>query len=93
MIEIRSKLKVSRGAYNIRVGGRLTLERHGDHFHARLESGEEVVLRFVTDETLGNGDLVTASDGRVLEVVTGEPVRVAAGEHDHHHDHDHGHKH
>ena len=93
MIEIRSKLKVSRAAYNIEVKGRLTIERHGDHFHARLDSGEEAAFRFAQAEELRGGDLVTASDGRVLEVVASEPVRVEAGERQHHHHHHGDHKH
>ncbi|HYG55620.1 MAG TPA: hypothetical protein VD965_10035 [Burkholderiales bacterium] len=89
MLEIRSKLKIPRAAYNLEVQGRLHVHAHGDHFHAVLESGEEVALKFATAEVLKNGDLVTASDGRVLEVVAAEPVQVQAGEHHHHHDHDH----
>jgi hypothetical protein len=93
MLEIRSKLKMSRGGYKLEVKGRLHLHAHGDHCHAVLDSGEEVALKFATDEVLASGDLVTASDGRVLEVVTEKPVQIRHG-HDHgHHDHDHGHKH
>jgi hypothetical protein len=92
MLEIRSKLKVSRGAYKVEVKGKLHFHQHGDHVHAVLDSGEEVALKFSADEVLNSGDLVTASDGRVLEVLTAQPVRIDRG-HDHHHDHGHDHEH
>ena len=43
--------------------------RQGGEAQARLESGEEVALKLKRGEVLRGGDLVTASDGRVIEVV------------------------
>jgi urease accessory protein len=72
MLEIKAKLKVPRAAYRLEVKGQLKLPyesrcKHG--LEARLESGEAVVLRLPRGEVLRGGDLVTASDGRVIEVV------------------------
>ncbi len=56
MITLTAKLKAPRAAYGIQVHGRLELP-----FDARCKS--------LPGEVLRGGDLVTASDGRVLEVV------------------------
>ena len=56
MIDLRAKLKVRRGAYGIKVHGRLEMP-----FEARRKSLRGEVLR--------GGDLVSAADGRVYEVV------------------------
>jgi urease accessory protein len=72
MVEIRSKLKASRSAYRIEVRGRLKLpfeSRRKSRLKAKLASGEEVALMLPRGEVLRGGDLVTASDGRVIEVV------------------------
>lgn len=72
MLEIKAKLKVRRSAYNVEVKGRLELpfeQRRKGHFEARLASGEEVGVRLPAGEILRGGDLLTASDGRVIEVV------------------------
>lgn len=72
MLEIRSKLKASRTAYRVEVRGRLVLPfdlRQKSRLRARLESGEEVALVLPRGEVLRGGDLVVASDGRVIEVV------------------------
>lgn len=72
MLQIKSKLKVARGAYQLEVKGRLRLPfeaRQKSRLHAKLESGEEVALVLPRGEILRGGDLVTASDGRVIEVV------------------------
>lgn len=72
MLEIKSKLKTARGAYKIEVGGQLRLpfeQRQKSRLHAHLASGEEVALMLPRGEVLRGGDLVTASDGRVIEVV------------------------
>lgn len=72
MVEIKAKLKIAKSAYRLEVKGRLRLSfalRKGGHAQARLESGEEVALRLPRGEVLRGGDLVTASDGRVMEVV------------------------
>ncbi len=78
MLQIKSKLKTAKGAYRIEVRGRLRLpfeSRQKSRLHARLESGEEVALMLPRGEVLRGGDLVTASDGRVIEVVA-EPERL-----------------
>ncbi len=72
MVEIKSKLKIPRGAYRLEVKGRLKLpfdSRQKTRLRTRLDSGEEVALMLPRGEILRGGDLVVASDGRVLEVV------------------------
>ena len=72
MLEIKSKLKVPRTAYKVEVRGQLRLpfeSRQKSRLKARLVSGEEVGLKLPRGEILRGGDLVTASDGRVIEVV------------------------
>lgn len=72
MLEIKAKLKVRRSAYNVEVKGRLELpfeQRRRGRFEAALASGEEVGVRLPPGEILRGGDLVTASDGRVIEIV------------------------
>ena len=70
MLEITAKLKTSKTAYRIKTGGSLTLtfDQRMKGGAAKLDSGEEVTLRLPTGEVLRGGDLVTASDGRVIEV-------------------------
>jgi urease accessory protein len=73
MLEIKSKLKVRRSAYKLQIRGSLKLPfdaRQKSRLHTRLESGEEVALMLPRGEILRGGDLVTASDGRVIEVVS-----------------------
>ena len=73
MLEIKAKLKASKSAYGIKTGGSLSLsfdERTKSRMRARLDSGEEVALMLPRGEVLRGGDLVTASDGRVIEVVS-----------------------
>jgi urease accessory protein len=72
MIEIKAKLKIPRAAYKVEVKGRLELPfeaRQKSRFKAKLASGEEVGVILPRGEILRGGDLVTASDGRVIEVV------------------------
>jgi urease accessory protein len=72
MVRIKAKLKVRRSAYRLEVKGRLTLpfaSRQARGLKAKLDSGEEVVLDLPQGEVLRGGDLVTASDGRVIEVL------------------------
>ena len=72
MIEIKSKLKIPRSAYALQVKGTLRLpfeQRQKSRLHAKLVSGEEVALMLPRGEILRGGDLVTASDGRIVEVV------------------------
>jgi urease accessory protein len=73
MVEIKAKLKVARSAYKVEVKGRLELPfdaRQKSRLRAKLASGEEVALMLPRGEILRGGDLVTASDGRVIEVVS-----------------------
>ena len=72
MLEIRAKLKVPRSAYALQIRGSLKLpfeQRQKSRLHARLVSGEEVALMLPRGEILRGGDLVTASDGRIVEVI------------------------
>jgi hypothetical protein len=72
MIEIKSKLKIPRSAYALQVKGTLRLpfeQRQKSRLHAKLSSGEEVALMLPRGEILRGGDLVTASDGRIIEVI------------------------
>lgn len=78
MIEIKSKLKVRRSAYKVEVRSELRLPfeaRQKSRLRARLGSGEEVALVLPRGELLRGGDLLVASDGRVIEVIA-EPERV-----------------
>lgn len=78
MLEIRGKLKVRRAAYALRLGGTLRLpfeQRQKSRLRTRLDSGEEVGLLLPRGEVLRGGDLVTASDGRIIEVIA-QPERL-----------------
>lgn len=71
MLEIRSRLKIARGAYRLEVKGRLKLPfdaRQKSRLRTHLESGEDVALMLPRGEILRGGDLVVASDGRIVEV-------------------------
>ena len=73
MVEIKAKLKVRRDAYRVSVSGRLELpfeSRQKSRLKAKLASGEEVAVLLPRGEILRGGDLVTASDGRVIEIVS-----------------------
>lgn len=75
MLEIKSKLKIKKKAYDVKVGGALKLpfeSRQKSRLRTQLVSGEEVGLMLPRGEILRGGDLVTASDGRVIEVVSQE---------------------
>ena len=72
MLEIKSKLKIPRSAYKVDVKGQLKLpfeSRQKSRLKTKLVSGEEVGLMLPRGEILRGGDLVTASDGRVIEVL------------------------
>jgi urease accessory protein len=72
MVEIKAKLKVRQGAYRVSVSDRLELtfdSRQKSRLRTKLASGEEVALMLPRGEILRGGDLVTASDGRVIEIV------------------------
>ena len=71
MIEIRKKLKVKPGAYQIQAKGRLELPfeaRAKSRSKVTLVGGEEVALHLPRGEVLRGGDMLVASDGRVIEV-------------------------
>ena len=72
MLVIKAKLKIPRTAYKLEVRGTLKLPfeaRQTGGLKARLTSGEEVEVMLPRGEILRGGDFVTASDGRVIEVV------------------------
>lgn len=72
MLEIKAKLKIPRSAYKLEVRGQLRLpfeSRQKSRLKTKLVSGEDVGLVLPRGEILRGGDLVTASDGRVIEVV------------------------
>lgn len=72
MLQIKAKLKTRASAYRLSVGGQIALtheERAKGKVHTSLVSGEPVALMLPGGESLRPGDLVTASDGRVIEVV------------------------
>jgi urease accessory protein len=72
MVEIKAKLKIARSAYKLEVKGQLKLpfeSRQKNRLKTMLASGEEVALMLPRGEVLRGGDLVTTSDGRVIEVV------------------------
>jgi len=78
MIEIKSKLRIARTAYKLEVKGQLRLpfeSRQKGRLRTKLVSGEEVALVLTRGEVLRGGDLVTASDGRVIEVIA-EPEKL-----------------
>lgn len=84
MLEIKSKLKIPRTAYKLEVRGQLKLPfeaRQKSRLKTKLASGEEVGLMLPRGEILRGGDLVTASDGRVIEVFAEEEsvVHIEAG--------------
>jgi urease accessory protein len=75
MLEIKSKLKIRRSAYKVDVKGQLKLSfdsRQKSRLRTKLVSGEEVGLMLPRGEILRGGDLVAASDGRVIEIVSQE---------------------
>lgn len=84
MLEIRSKLKIPRGAYRLEIKGQLRLPfdaRQQTRRRAVLVSGEEVGLLLPRGEVLRGGDLLVAGDGRIIELVA-EPedlVHVTCG--------------
>ena len=84
MLEIRSKLKIPRSAYKVEIRGTLKLPfeaRQKSRLRTRLASGEEVGLMLPRGEILRGGDLVTASDGRVVEIISQDEkvLHVEAG--------------
>jgi urease accessory protein len=73
MLEIKAKLKIRRDAYRVSITDHLELpfeSRQKSRLRTKLRSGEEVALLLPRGEILRGGDLVTASDGRVIEIVS-----------------------
>jgi len=73
MLEIKARLKIPRTAYKLEVRGQLKLPfeaRQKSRLRTKLASGEEVGLMLPRGEILRGGDLVTASDGRVVEIIS-----------------------
>ncbi len=78
MVEIKTKLKIVRGAYKLEIKGSIELPfetRQKSRFKATLVSGEEVGVMLPRGEILRGGDLVTTSDGRIIGVVA-QPEKV-----------------
>jgi urease accessory protein len=72
MLEIKIKLKVRREACKLEPKGKLELPfdaRQKSRLRTHLASGEEAALMLPRGEILRGGELVVASDGRVIEVV------------------------
>lgn len=72
MLEIRRRLENPPPPRDIQPKSRLVLPfdlRQKSRLRARLESGEEVALMLPRGEILRGGDLLSTSDGRVVEVV------------------------
>src|SRR5262249_486193 len=72
MIEIHSRFEGSPTGRSAVAQDRLQLpfeQRQKSRLRARLVSGEEVALALPRGEVLRGGDLLVASDGRVVEVV------------------------
>jgi urease accessory protein len=73
MLEIKARLKIKKDAYRVAISDRLELpfeSRQKSRFRSKLASGEEVGLMLPRGEILRGGDLVTASDGRVIEIIS-----------------------
>lgn len=84
MLEIKAKLRIPRSAYKLDIRGQLKLpfeSRQKSRLRTKLVSGEEVGLVLPRGEILRGGDLVTASDGRVIEIVSQEEktIHIEAG--------------
>ena len=78
MIEINSRFEVSPPGRGVVAKDRLLLpfeQRQKSRLRAQLVSGEEVALNLPRGEVLRGGDLLLASDGRVVEVVA-RPERL-----------------
>ena len=70
MIEIQSRIPRDGRSFEVRGTLRLAFDqRQKSRLRARLASGEEVALLLPRGTLLRGGDLVGASDGRVIEVV------------------------
>jgi|SRR5688572_27577861 len=78
MIDINSRFEVTPPGRNVAASEQLQLPfelRQKSRLRARLVSGEEVALALPRGEVLRGGDLLLASDGRVVEVIA-RPERL-----------------
>jgi urease accessory protein len=78
MVEIKTRFKAERSPGGVEVKGRLQLpfeQRQRSRLKTALVSGEAVALMLPRGEILRGGDLLLASDGRVIEVVA-EPEKL-----------------
>ena len=78
MLELQTKLNLRRDAYAAQLHGQLRLPfdaRQKTRLRTHLVSGEEVAVMLPRGEILRGGDLLSASDGRIVEVIA-EPERV-----------------
>ena len=72
MLQITTKLKIRRDVYPVEIRDRLILpfdQRQKSRLRTRLASGDEVGVVLPGGEILRGGDLLVASDGRIVEVV------------------------
>lgn len=72
MVEISARFETASPGRNAVAKDRLVLsfdQRQKSRLRARLASGEEVALLLPRGEVLRGGDLLLASDGRVVEVI------------------------
>jgi len=72
MVEIKSRFVAATRSRNVAAADKLLLPfdaRQKSRLRARLASGEEVALTLPRGEVLRGGDLLLASDGRLVEVV------------------------
>ena len=72
MIELCTKLKIRRDVYHSEISGQIKLPfdlRQKTRLRTQLVSGEEIAVMLPRGDILRGGDLVVASDGRVIEVV------------------------
>ncbi|MEO8101202.1 MAG: urease accessory protein UreE [Betaproteobacteria bacterium] len=72
MLQITTKLKIRRDVYQIEIRDQLVLPfdlRQKSRLRTRLASGDEVGVLLPGGEILRGGDLLVASDGRVVEVI------------------------
>ncbi len=78
MLEINSRFEIVPPGRNVVARDRLPLPfdlRQKSRLRAKLDSGEEVAIMLPRGEILRGGDLLSASDGRVVEVVA-RPERL-----------------
>ena len=72
MVKIKSRFEVAPSGRNVVAEDGLQLpfeQRQRSRLRARLNSGEEVALTLPRGEVLRGGDLLLASDGRIVQVI------------------------